>query len=838
VQPPCSRHILNHDYAAYETLGLASYALTYLTNRHDTTPSILDCTLAKGSEDDSETREPSSKRAKLSDSSAFTIASRINDGQYTAFDALVQDVESAVDELLVSIRTKETSLPQTQYGRPSSLSAEETHLWVGTTTFQKLLSGIVQAEKERLKLVKAGKQLLKQTDTGADATAGATIKSEDEEAGIISEGKPVLTLFANAPVPKQLFSSYQHSKQRGEDDGIIPPLRESGLPSFISTTNIPPMPAGELKKTSKGQTIGELFGPVSDKFKLQPPKPSKSKLVTTGNTVEFVRVDTPVRPNRRNSYNYFTDKLAVGQWLGYGGVDVPQEPSSPQAKRKQRDRALSTGEAFLPPTEGEKQALRKARNDALFRKVYGSFAPSYDDSTAIVPKDTRNEIWMDKVEERLAQKSIVIDPALLAEEPKPTAQEKAMEMEELKDFVDSFDPALLEWDAEQNKKDKEMEDILQEISELLETLSSFQRIRNTSLSTSSRTTVGQNNPVTDLVGTPSTPSSAEMEVYKTLKLQLAVMINQLPPFAVARLNGDQLQELNIKNSIIIESEVARGVMTEDEATRAAKVQAYAAAAGSQSQVGRAPSTNTYANYPASASQYSRTPAAQQPLRPSAPSTYYTPQTQTQSQARPAPVPYQRSSSGLQTYSTGYSQSANRSSYQQNYTPSTARPGQYQTPNTQYYQQMQNATANKSSYSQNYAHPGTPQQQRPPYQQTPGSSYQRPPSTAPMYGSYSQAQSPHARTNSPQVPPQNQYNQRPGYPTPVSGPSNPNYYRPPTAGVQPPANSGYQQPRMQPAASASLTPSRTGSGTPQPPQGYSQPQQNGTPAAVLSQQSSS
>jgi hypothetical protein len=695
--------------------------LTQFVSRNDTTPSILDCPLSKEAEDSSASGEPSPKRAKLSDSSSATIARRIEEGHYSSFSALIQDVEAAVDELLAPIKTKEASVPQTQYGRPSSLSLEETRLWVGTTTFQKLLNSIVHAEKERQKLVKAGKRLLKKADTGETAITEAKVKSEEEETGSISEGKPVLTLFANAPAPKQLFSSFQHSKQRGEDDGIIPPLRESGLPSFISTTNIPPVPADELtKKKSKGPTIGELFGPSTDKYKLQPPKPSKSKLVTTGNTVEFVRVDTPVRPNRRNSYNYFTDKLSVGQWLGYGGVDAPQEPTSPQAKRKQRDRALSTGEAFLPPTEGEKQALRKARNDALFRKVYGSFAPSHDDSTAIVPKDTRNEIWMDKVEERLAQNTIVLDPALLEEEPQQTAEEKKMEMEELREFVDNFDPALLEWDAEQNKRDREMEDILQEISELLETLSSFQRIRNTSLSTSSRTTVGQNNPVTDLMGTPSTPSSAELEVYKTLKLQLAVMINQLPPYAVARLNGDQLEELNIKNSITVESEDARGVMTEDEATRAAKMQAYAAAAGSQTPAGRTPSANNYTNYPASTNQYTRTPA-QQPLRPSGPPNFYTPQGQNQSQARPTPIPYQRSSSGIQTYSAGYPQTANRSSYQQNFSQAGTRPAQYQAPNNQYYQQMQNATANKSSYNQNYTHPGTPQQQLSTFQQTPTSS---------------------------------------------------------------------------------------------------------------------
>ncbi|KIW02782.1 uncharacterized protein PV09_05844 [Verruconis gallopava] len=799
---------------------------------HDTTPSILTCSLFK--DGDESTSEPSVKRAKLSEIPR-TISGRIEGNVYNSFDALIADVEAASEILLAPLRAKELSLPQTQYGRPSALTPDETRLWIGTTSFQKLLRNIIQAEKERHKLVKGGKVLSK-TEDSVHLSSDARVKSEEEDTNVVSEGKPVLTLFANAPVPKQLFSSFQHATPGQIDDGI-PPLRESGLPGFISTTNIPPVQTDNLGRRKKGTTIGDLFSSTADKYKLQPPKPPKSKLVTTGNTVEFVRVDGPTRPPRRNSYNYFTDKLAVGQWLGYGGLDMPQEPTSPQAKRRQRDRALSTGEAFLPPSEGEKEALRKARNDALFRKVYGSFAPSYDDSSAVVPKDVRNEIWIDKVEERLAQRTLVIDPALLEEPPEPTPEEKKIEMEELKEFVDNFDPKILEWDAEQTKSEKEMDELLQEVSDLLETLASFQRIRNTSLSTSARTTVGQNNPVTDLMGTPTTPSSAELEVYKTLKLQLAVLINQLPPYVVARLNGDRLEELNIKTSIPIETEDARGVMAEDEATRAAKMQAYAAAAGSQSQAGRTP-TNSYANYPATANQYSRTPVPQQ-LRPSGSSNYYTPQAQGQS--RPAPIQYNRSSSSMPTYNSNYSQPANRSSFSQNYNQSTPRPGSYQAPGNQHFPQMQNTPANKPSY--NPAPYSTPQPQRTAYQQTPTTSFQqRPQGTAPMYSGYMQTQSPHARTNSPQVPPQGQYNQpRQGYSTPAPAASNPSYYRPPSAaGVpqqQPFATGGaYQgQPRMQPTSnSATLTPSRQNSGTPQPTQTVYNQTNGSTPAAAVAQ----
>jgi hypothetical protein len=65
---------------------------------------------------------------------------------------------------------------------------------------------------------------------------------------------------------------------------------------------------------------------------------------------------------------------------------------------------------------------------------------------------------------------------------------------------------------------------------------------------------------------------------------------------------------------------------------------------------------------------------------------------------------------------------------------------------------------------------------------------------------------------------------------VPGPTNANYYRPPpVTGGQPAPQyaSSYAASRMQ--GSASMTPSRQGSGTPQPAQGQGYGQTNGTTA---------
>jgi hypothetical protein len=813
--------------------------------------------------------EPTAKRTKFNQDAPVTIVDKLKQGHYTDLDALVKDVGLVAKVLLAPIKAKDVNVYPSPYGRPNPLSAHETRLWNAVLAFQKVLEDIVRAEKSRVASKEAAKNGVEKPAVSDATTPEVAIKTEVLDGEVLQNGKPVLTVFANAPGPRQLFSSFQQpvnvsgkvkSKDLNASVEVVAPLRESGLPNFISTTKIPSLPLDDDDtKSKKASTIGALFAPPATLPKLQPPKPSK-KLTTTGNTITFVPLDQPVRSNRRNSYNWCAARLSVGQWLGYGGVDSPQEPTSPQAKRKQRDRTLSTGEAFLAPSLDEKEAQQRAQEDALFRKVYGSFAPNHDDSGALVPQETRNEIWWNKISDRFAQASIAIDPALLEPEVEEIVDPEKEEAT-IKEAVESFDPVALGLDKleEEAKEAKEVEEMLGEISSLLETLSSYQRIRNSSLATSSRTTVGQNNPLTDLMGSPSTPSTAEMEVYKTLKLQLALLVNSLPPYAVARLNGDQLEELNIKTSIVVESENPRGVMTEDEAARVLKQQAYAAtAAPPVAPLHRAGSSGTYGNYNATPSQYAahgRTPVAPAAAaaRPAAPAVFYPPQ----SQARPAPIPYQRSGGGVQTYSGGYPTTTPRPAYTpQAYAQTTPRPSNYNASNS--LQNIYNITGQKTNYTQSQPtqqqhYQGTPTAQRQAYAQPPASSstYQaRPPPTAPMYN-YTASQTPQARTASPlttsaSIPPPQYSQPRPAYGTTTTGPpqQNSSYYRPPVSqGGQPYTGQQFPQQQQQRLAAPPMgTSARQASGTPQPPTpaqngGYAASGQvNGTPAPVAVHQS--
>ncbi len=60
--------------------------------------------------------------------------------------------------------------------------------------------------------------------------------------------------------------------------------------------------------------------------------------------------------------------------------------------------------------------------------------------------------------------------------------------------------------------------------------------------------------------------------------QLALIIKTLPPYAIAKLNGDQLEELLISTKVQISTDQYRGVMEEDDAAAQARLRAQQQAA--------------------------------------------------------------------------------------------------------------------------------------------------------------------------------------------------------------------------------------------------------------------
>jgi hypothetical protein len=494
------------------------------------------------------TDEPSNKRTKLSDDAPSTIANKIEQGGYSSLRALQFDVDEISEHIIKQIREKETASISGSNVGLNTLRPADSELLARVLALQKVVKALVQDDA-----TSHPPKSRNGIQTNGFNVNGVKLEGEDDE--LLGEGKPVLSIFANAQGPKQLFSSFQQdikvgpgghieSKELDESVEVTLPILESTLPSFITVSKRSNITSADKSADKRSQKLGERFGPPAGRQlpHLQVPKPS-NKLLTKSGSVNWIPHETLSKATSivRQSYNWPSMKQASGRWLSYSGVSSGQDPQSPEAKRRQRDRALSTGAAKLPQSEESLLAEEQAKEEALFRSVFSSFAPSVDNSGAIVPDHVKNEIWWDRVGRQRAEK-VFIGPALLDEDDEEVEKEDFSEQDKVfEDIAKNFDPALLPSLDEEKKKDDEVDAKLQEITDLIETLYSYQKIRNSQLPSTSVpiTPVGARQPLSEIIGTPDTPSASEMDVYKSLKTKLALCVLDLPPYAIAKLNGEK-----------------------------------------------------------------------------------------------------------------------------------------------------------------------------------------------------------------------------------------------------------------------------------------------------------
>lgn len=771
--------------------------------RHDTTPSLLELPLdADTSQSASTSEDATAKRATSNPTSPslVSIASRIQSESYSSADELVQDVEKAASKIVDPLTAKEAPQLVGSHARLNPLTLGETRLMSGALALQKMAKNLATTEQQLRKPNRNQREEGKEIKDEKPKVNGAIeIQLENMEDEPFDTTRSVLTLYGNAPGPKQLFSSLQRpfkassilgkrpSSELDTSVNVTVPIRDELLPGMISTTKILPVDTGDANMKKRTPTIGELFAPPASLPSLTPPKPTKPT-ATRGATITWEYPET--RPKtRRDSYNFTRSDLSVGQWLGYRGVDQPQEPISPEAKRKQRDRALSTGEAQPKLSAEARRAVEEAKEDALFRSVYSSFAPTRDDSAAVIPAQSRDAVWWNRVGEKRFQQCFSvhqesIDPALMEVES-GSGQAQSNEDAAFQEAIDNWEPEAEESYESAATKDKEegdadMDGLLKDVSELLETVNSYQRIRNASLASHSHnrtpSVTSQQATVANISGSPTSPTSGEVDVYNVLKMQLIIMINQLPPYAVAKLNGDQLADLNISQNILIETKDYRGVLEEDQISRLAKAAVVTAPPPSIPRMNSATG-----QYTSSTPQYARPMSGGQLGNPRPQSTYFP---QQQPPNRTPSVPNQRSSTTGQYATPGSygTTGASRPNYNtqpsyQNQPRSGPGPAYASTPssgNSSFHappfrtpQQFFSATTQAANQPRNYTQPA------------PSSGYQSRPAghgpaqQAPMYGypatntapTHSSSQSPHARTASPlKTPlPQNQNQQpRPTY----------------------------------------------------------------------------
>ncbi|CAK7207587.1 hypothetical protein SEUCBS139899_010397 [Sporothrix eucalyptigena] len=433
-----------------------------------------------------------------------------------------------------------------------------------------------------------------------------------------NRGLPVLTVFGNAPGPRQLFSSLPvHSSTANstddDADSVEDIVREDVDINFggnMTLTRVfaPPQP----DKSTRVPTFGELFPSPRNLPPLQPPKAPKS--TTKSNTLGFYHPELVERSKYRAG-SYSTQHITAGQWLDYSNAT----PSS-QIKTRQRERAQSLAGRKPSATE-----LELSEMESLFRGAFSSFAPSKDDSAAIVSASQVGRMWWQRVGHRVFQRMVEAeldeDEHFISEvsTPEDTVPAGVLDEEALQKTLEEWDdslvdPSLEEVMGEKSDIDKDVDDMLQEVSDLIVTLASYQRNRNLTLPTSQdRFSADPVNADMLRNGTlAQQPSEEEMLTYQTLKAQLSLIIQALPPYAVARLNSDKLAELNISTKIEVRGEEYRGILEEDESVVRARQAAAAQAAVSSPQrtpAHRSASTSANHNYGPQFNTPSRPPMA-------------------------------------------------------------------------------------------------------------------------------------------------------------------------------------------------------------------------------------
>ncbi|KAK4154401.1 hypothetical protein C8A00DRAFT_42832 [Chaetomidium leptoderma] len=689
---------------------------------HDTNnPSVLKRPLPESLPDG----EPSSKRAKSEDGSKpATITDKVTQGTYEALDDLVSDVVQ-----LSNVQVKELETTRT----PS-----DANVLAKTIAF-------------RSKALELYRQELAYPNVPR-STSGKTAPGQTPRA---STGSLVLSAIGPAPTVRPLFTSLQRDATKS--------LPGAPLPRGVAVTKILSEAPISGEKSGRPLTLGELFPSPRNLPPLQPPKAPKT--ITKSNVLTFYHPELAEKSKYRAG-SYFSQNVSAGHWLDYSNAT----PTT-HAKTKQRERAQSL--AGVKPSTIE---LEMTEMEALFRGAFSTFAPSRDDSAAIVPSGQVSRIWWQRVGRRnFAKMAEAEEPEEEAEDGAAADSAVAMEIDEerVKDAIENWDESAIDPSLDQalGKKsdgEKEVDDLLEEVSDLIETLASYQRNRNLTLPTSQDRYSADpvNGDMLRNGNLSHQPSEEEMVTYETLKAQLSLIITTLPPYAVARLNSDKLAELAVSTKIEIRSDEYRGVMEEDEPARLARLAAQAAATSHQRQAHRTPSVSgPYANHQyqaqftpsvrpvGGAQHFPQTPVRPQApnMYPRAPSSVPIPQPHQQVQPRPAPgtqfrpmyAPQLAKAQGPYGHSNMPHQFAASPSQQRMPQHPNYNPGQAGTPNQRF---QQGYPAGYQPHQQIQPHPQhgqpsphlqqhSPHPQQPPYSpQSPTPPQQHQQIARPPYGS--------------------------------------------------------------------------------------------------------
>jgi hypothetical protein len=629
--------------------------------------------------------EPVHKRVRLSsdDHENESIESRIESQAYHSFEALIHDVDLVSSSILEGLEDTAESKARSQL-----------------LVFRQSLDRLLRKEVLRGPVVK--------NEDNKDSGTLVPGTFDDDKS---HERRLVLTLSSvTEKGPKPLYSGLQapirpkHSANALDANSpiTVASLDAKSLPNGMTVIAPSALHAHrKLKESKDNRTLGDVFQSPRSLKSLEAPQPSRSGL--RDSKLEFASlasVGTLDRTASTYKGDYKFAALPTGQWLQYKN-EANASPNDLDVKKRQRDQALAQAEGKANINQDEALENDQMEVKALFQAAYSSFAPTVDNSAAIIPESARSQFWWERAGRKRFSSlfsSILYPEADLDEDTSADTQESSSQ---------TFDQVVLNFEPDESPfakhKDEpstvegtqsDADDLLTEISELLETLSSYQRIRNLALT-----------PRPGALETPKAtaasarPSDDEYGTYEMLRSQLIVLIDSLPPFAIAKLNGDQLEALNVSTKLVVENYDYPGTMEADEQTlQRRRAAAAAAAAASRTAVAPAGRPGTYQT-PSAATNYNRgtygANSARQPYQ------------------QPSRPPYGAASTPAQTYQTPRppSSSSQRPNYPQQY-QQTATPAYSQGPSVQQFQRpMQNgygsytATPSQPGYAQRPTQPG-------------------------------------------------------------------------------------------------------------------------------------
>lgn len=440
---------------------------------------------------------------------------------YQKLDDLIADVSAAVK---ASLNDVQNASPESAEPAPDRASVAQIY------DFNKKAMGLLRREEAYPK---------------APTEQSTGFKKLSNE---LKRPSAVLSLVGFAPQERRLFSSLS-----APDDTDI---SDAALPAGVTSTQVFATSSHE-----RSQSLGELFGPPRTLLPLQPPKQPKTG--AKGNMLDFYHPEL-ADVSRYRSSSYFTAKLSTGHFLDYSHATPT---TSSRSRQHERTQSL----AGKKPSASEQEILEM---DSLFRGAFSSFAPCKDDTAATVPANIAGQMWWHRAGRANFQNMIEVDYLGGAEDDAAARDEsKVQEIDEeaVQDAINNWDDSVLDpsledfMGAKREDAGKEADEILDEVSDLIQTLASYQRIRNLTLPNSSNRQTSD--PVAgDMLANPGPqPTEEEQATYQMLKAQLALIVKTLPPYAVAKLNGDQLDDLLISTKVEISADQYRGVMEEDDA---------------------------------------------------------------------------------------------------------------------------------------------------------------------------------------------------------------------------------------------------------------------------------